>query len=69
MKLRTLLEHEAGAPPPAWAAAGGATGGSDTDPALAGAPLWELALLHRHYHPTIAQTSLAVADIPPEGML
>ena len=50
MKLRSLLEHEAGAPPPAWAAAGTSEFG-ESDSVLSRAPLWELALLHRHYHP------------------
>ena len=27
MKLRTMLEHEAGGPPPVWAAAAGCSGG------------------------------------------
>ena len=68
MKLRTLLEHEAGAPPPVWAASAGPTGGlADGDAALTGAPLWELALLHRHYHPSLAKAAAAVAVIPPQG--
>ena len=68
MKLRTMLEHEAGAPPPVWAASAGSTGGlSEADSALTGAPLWELALLHRHYHPTLAKAAIAVAAIPPQG--
>lgn len=68
MKLRTLLEHEAGAPPPVWAASVGSTGGlADGDAALTGAPLWELALLHRHYHPSLAKAVAAVAVIPLQG--
>ena len=68
MKLRTMLEHEAGAPPPVWAASAGSAGGlSEADSALTGAPLWELALLHRHYHPTLAKAAIAVAAIPPQG--
>ena len=66
MKLRSLLEHEPGAPPPAWAAAG-LTGLTEPETALAGAPLWELALLHKHYHPHLSQAAAAVALIPPQG--
>ena len=66
MKLRSLLEHEAGAPPPAWAAAG-TTGLAESDSAVSGAPLWELALLSAHYHPHLSQAAAAVAHIPPQG--
>ncbi|KAA6426215.1 MAG: hypothetical protein FRX49_04067, partial [Trebouxia sp. A1-2] len=66
MKLRSLLEHEAGAPPPAWAAAS-ATGLTDSDSAVSGAPLWELSLLTSHYHPHLSQAAAAVAHIPPQG--
>lgn len=66
MKLRSLLEHEPGAPPPAWAAAG-LTGLTEPETALAGAPLWELALLHKHYHSHLSQAAAAVALIPPQG--
>ena len=67
MKLRCLLEHESGAPPPAWATAVLA-GITETDTALTGAPLWELALLHKHYHTHLSQAAAAVAVIPPQGM-
>lgn len=72
MKMRSLLEHEAGAPPPAWAAA--ATSGLShcdsalSDSALSGAPLWELSLLTSHYHPHLSQAAAAVAHIPPQGV-
>ena len=70
MKLRSLLEHEAGAPPPAWAAAS-ASGMTNGDSAAAGtatgAPLWELALMRSHYHPHLSQAAAAVASIPPQG--
>lgn len=66
MKLRSLLEHEAGAPPPAWAAAG-TTGLAESDSAVSGAPLWELSLLSAHYHPHLSQAAAAVAHIPPQG--
>ena len=66
MKLRSLLEHEPGAPPPAWAAAG-LTGLTEPETALTGAPLWELALLHKHYHSHLSQAAAAVALIPPQG--
>ncbi len=67
MKLRSLLEHEAGAPPPAWAAAA-TTGLNDSDSAVSGAPLWELSLLTSHYHPHLSQAAAAVAHIPPQGV-
>jgi hypothetical protein len=67
MKLRSLLEHEAGAPPPAWAAAT-TTGLTESDSALSGAPLWELSLLTSHYHPHLSQAAAAVAHIPPQGV-
>ena len=70
MKLRTLLEHEAGAPPPAWAAAStSALTHSDSSAAgvAPGAPLWELALLHSNYHPHLSQAAAAVANIAPQG--
>ena len=67
MKLRSLLEHEAGAPPPAWAAAT-TTALTDSDSALNGAPLWELSLLTSHYHPHLSQAAAAVAHIPPQGV-
>ncbi|KAL0026860.1 hypothetical protein WJX77_007364 [Trebouxia sp. C0004] len=66
MKLRSLLEHEPGAPPPAWAAAA-TTGLTDSDSAVSGAPLWELSLLTSHYHPHLSQAAAAVAHIPPQG--
>ena len=66
MKLRSLLEHEPGAPPPAWAAAG-LTGLTEPETTLTGAPLWELALLHKHYHSHLSQAAAAVALIPPQG--
>ena len=66
MKLRSLLEHEPGAAPPAWAAAG-VTGLTEPEAALTGTPLWELALLQKHYHPHLSQAAAAVAVIPPQG--
>ena len=68
MKLRSLLEHEAGAPPPAWAAAGSSELGETDSSELSRAPLWELALLHRHYHPDLAKAAATVAHIPPQGV-
>ena len=68
MKLRSLLEHEPGAAPPAWAASG-LTGLTEPETALTGAPLWELALLHKHYHSHLSQAAAAVALIPPQGRL
>lgn len=70
MKLRSLLEHEAGAPPPAWAAAAtsGLTHSDSAESTLSGAPLWELSLLTSHYHPHLSQAAAAVAHIPPQGV-
>ena len=68
MKLRSLLEHEAGAPPPAWAAAGTSEFG-ESDSVLSRAPLWELALLHRHYHPDLVKAADAVAHRPPQAVV
>ena len=61
-----MLEHEAGIPQ-LWAAPDAARSGPSAAAALAGAPLWELALLRKHYHPHVAQSAAVVAAIPPEG--
>ena len=61
-----MLEHEAGTPQ-LWAAPDAARTGPSAAAALAGAPLWELALLRKHYHPHVAQSAAVVAAIPPEG--
>lgn len=66
MKLRSLLEHEPGAPPPAWAAAG-VTGLTESETVLTGTPLWELTLLQKHFHSHVSQATAAVALIPPQG--
>ena len=66
MRLRGMLEHEAGTPQ-LWAAPDAARTGPSAAAALAGEPLWELALLRKHYHPHVAQSAAVVAAIPPEG--
>ena len=67
MRLRGMLEHEAGTPQ-LWAAPDTARTGPSAAAALAGAPLWEMALLRKHYHPHVAQSAAVVAAIPPEGV-
>lgn len=60
-RLRGMLESEEGGPP----GQKGYTPDSE-DPAESGAlatPLWELALLSSHYHPTVAETARAVAGM------
>ncbi|KAK9813219.1 hypothetical protein WJX72_010918 [[Myrmecia] bisecta] len=64
-KLRSLLEHEAGAP--AWASAAVAALGLADEKVLAGAPVWELSLLTRHYHPHVAQAAASVVAMPIQG--
>ena len=61
-----MLEHEAGTPQ-LWAAPDAARSGPSAAAALAGAPLWELALLRKHYHPHVAHSAAVVAAIPQEG--